>query len=98
MSDAVKWTLLVTGLVAIVAGLVVGLQDLNVSSVAEGLSDAIDTTLPYVEDSIKAAKGFFNNLAGSAIPLNTILFSLLVYPFIKFGSKLVLAAYHWILK
>lgn len=98
MSDAIKWGLLVAGIVVCI-GLVVGIgfaDYIDVDTVEEGVT----TLLSYGGTFFAKARGLINNFFFPSV-YRTVTFAiwwLILKPVITFSIKITVSIYHYIFK
>lgn len=97
MSDAVKWAILATTAVVLVAGVVAILAQLSALAVATGLASQMAPFLSVVGGAIKSARGLLNNFAPSYV-WSTCLWVSLICPFLLTASKIACVVVKWIFK
>lgn len=97
MSDIVKWGLLVAGIIALVASVALIFSLLNVGLVASGLMDSVGAVLGVISSFFQAARGVMNVLASYWV-WDILLFVSLLYPLMKFSSRVIGWVYSWIFK
>lgn len=98
MSDAIKWGLLVAGIVAVIA-LVVAIGFGNYI-LTDTFIEACETVVSYSSKALANARGLINNFFfKEALPVVTFSIGwILLKPFTTFSIKLIVSIYHYIFK
>lgn len=98
MSDAIKWGILVAGIIGVIALVVaIGFQEY----IALGpFVTACDTIVSYASKGLSNARGLINNFFfKETLPAVTFVISwVILKPFITFSIKVIVSIYHYIFK
>lgn len=98
MSDIVKWGLLSAALIAIMAIANGVVSSVNYGGMLSAITTSINGAVSYTRPYLIAARGFFNNVCGSPVPVTIFIYMALSLPFVKLTIKIAIAVYHWIFK
>lgn len=98
MSDAIKWGILVAGII-ICIGLVVGAGFTGYIS-GDVVADGVSIILTYCGTALKYGRGLINNFFfPSAYPIVTFsIWWIVLKPIVTFGIKITVSIYHYIFK